>query len=163
MRTEIDNGRYQNSQYDCGENPLSRFTEFLTWVWRTCLNPSIYHARKGNGPNFSTGLTISIMRTLIPNPSTIRQTMSSDERDQFLAWCEEQRVNIFNNAFELLVYCMDDINVLRQAWCAFRNLLFKLVEEEPFRQAIRILSICNKLFRTMNFKSDTVCIIAGGG
>jgi len=41
--------------------------------------------------------------------------MSGDERGQFLEWYEEQKDKIFCNKQELLAYCMDDINVLRQA------------------------------------------------
>ena len=54
---------------------------------------------------------------------------------------------------------MDDVNILRQACCAFRNLFFKLVNMDPFREALSILSICYKVFRTMLLKPDTVCII----
>ena len=58
---------------------------------------------------------------------------------------------------------MDDVNVLRQARCAFRRLFLKLVKMHPFRQAITILSICNKVFWTMFLKSDSVGIIPRGG
>jgi hypothetical protein len=72
--------------------------------------------------------------------------MSTEERTKFLAWHEEQKDQIFRNKEELLAYCMDDVNVLRQACCAFRNLFLKLVKMDPFRQAITISSICNKVF-----------------
>ena len=57
---------------------------------------------------------------------------------------------------------MADVNVLRQACCAFRNLFLKLVKMDPFRQSITS-SICNKVFRTMYLKPYTLCIIARGG
>jgi hypothetical protein len=47
--------------------------------------------------------------------------MSNYERGEFLAWLEEEKGNTFNNKTELLSYCMDDVNVLRQGCCAFRN------------------------------------------
>ena len=62
-----------------------------------------------------------------------------------------------------MAYCMDDVNVLRQACCAFRNLFLKLVKRDPFRQAITISSICNKVFRTMFLIRDSVGIIPRGG
>jgi len=62
-----------------------------------------------------------------------------------------------------LTYCIDDVNVLRKACCALRNFFLKLVKIDPFRQAITISSICNKLFRTMFLKPDTVGIIPRGG
>jgi hypothetical protein len=41
--------------------------------------------------------------------------MSGDDRAQFLEWYEEQKVKIVSNKQQLLAYCMDDVNVLRQA------------------------------------------------
>jgi hypothetical protein len=67
--------------------------------------------------------------------------VSGDERAQFLKWHGGQKGKIFRNKEELLAYCMDDFNVLRQACCAFRNLFLKLVKMDPFRQAITISSI----------------------
>ena len=58
---------------------------------------------------------------------------------------------------------MDDVTVLRQACCAFRNLFLKLVGMDPFRQSITISSICNKVFRTNFLKEKTVGIIPRGG
>ena len=54
---------------------------------------------------------------------------------------------------------MDDVNVLRQAICAFINLILKLVKKDTLREAITISSICNKVFRTMFLKTDTSGII----
>jgi len=89
--------------------------------------------------------------------------MSGDERAQFLEWYGGQKDKIFRNKEELLPYCMDNVNVLREACCAFRNLFLKLVKLDPYRQAITISSICNKVFRTMFLKPDTVGIIPRGG
>ena len=58
---------------------------------------------------------------------------------------------------------MDDVNVLRQTCCAFRNLFLKLVKMDPFREDITISSICNKVFRTMFLKPDAVGIIPRAG
>jgi len=62
--------------------------------------------------------------------------MSGDEGTQFSVWYEGVKEKIFNNREELLAYCMGDVDVLRQACCAFRNLFFKLVKRDHFRQAI---------------------------
>ena len=89
--------------------------------------------------------------------------MSADERTQFMQWHQEQKGKLFSNKDELLAYCMDDVNVLRQACCAFRNLFLKLVKMDTFREAITISSICNKVFRTMYLKPDAVGIIPRAG
>ena len=89
--------------------------------------------------------------------------MSADDRAQFLAWYEEQKDKIFHNKEALLAYCMGDVNILRQAWCAFRNLFLKLVKMDTLREALTISSICNKVFRTIILKLDTVSFIPRGG
>jgi len=53
---------------------------------------------------------------------------SGDELAKFFEWYEGQNVKIFCNKQEFFAYCMDDVNVLRQACCAFRNLFLKLVK-----------------------------------
>jgi hypothetical protein len=57
---------------------------------------------------------------------------------------------------------MGDVNVLKQACCAFRNLFLKLVKMDPFREAITISSIY-KVCRTMFLNPDTVGIIPRAG
>jgi len=54
---------------------------------------------------------------------------------------------------------MDDVNLLRQGYCVFRNLFLKLVKIDPFRQYLIIPSICNYVF----LKADTVGTIPRGG
>jgi len=88
--------------------------------------------------------------------------MFRDERTQFSAWYMGVKDKIFNNWEELLAYCMDDVNVLKQACYAFRIFL-KLDKIDPFRQAITISSICNKVIRTKFLKADSVGIIPRGG
>ena len=88
---------------------------------------------------------------------------SADERTQFMQWHEEQKVKLFSNKDELLAYSMDDVNVLRQACCAFRNLFLKLVKMGPFREAITISSICNEVSRAMFLKPAAVGIIPRAG
>jgi hypothetical protein len=68
------------------------------------------------------------MWALIMNPSFTGDYMSWDERAQFLEWHGGQKEKTFRNKEELLAYSMDDVNVLRQACCAFRNLFLKLVK-----------------------------------
>jgi hypothetical protein len=89
--------------------------------------------------------------------------MSSEERAPFLAWYDEQKDQIFNNKEQLLAYRMADVIVLRTAACSFRNLFLKFVKIDPFRQAITISSICNKVLRTMFLEPDAIGLIPRGG
>ena len=54
--------------------------------------------------------------------------MFRDERTQFSAWYMGVKDKIFNNWEELLAYCMDDVNVLKQACYAFR-IFFKIGQD----------------------------------
>ena len=67
--------------------------------------------------------------------------MSGGERAQFSAWYEGVKDKSFDNREELLAYCLDDANLLRQACCAFRisfeigqggPLVDKLLQYRPF-------------------------------
>jgi hypothetical protein len=100
---------------------------------------------------------------LILSQNFTGQTLSVEGRAQFLERYDEQNGMLFSKKDELLVYCMDNLNVLRQACCAFRNLFLKLVKIDPFRKAITISSICNKVFRTMFLTPDTLGIIPRAG
>jgi hypothetical protein len=119
--------------------------------------------KKGYYPTSSTRPTTYIMRALIPNPNFTVQSMPANERAQFMQWYEELKSKLFCNKSELQVYCTDDVNVLRQACCAFRNLFLKLVKMDPFREAIILSSICSKEFWTMFLKPDAVGIITRAG
>jgi len=53
----------------------------------------------------------------------------------FWNWIGGQKDKMFRNKEELLVYCMDDVNVMRQACYAFRIFFLKLV---PFGKLLQI-------------------------
>jgi len=89
--------------------------------------------------------------------------ISDDERTQFSAWFAGVNDKLFNNREELLAYCMVNVFVLIQVGCVLGNLFMKFVKMSPFREAIKISSNCNKVFRTMFLKPDSVSIIARGG
>jgi len=88
---------------------------------------------------------------------------SADERTRFMQWNEQRKSKLFLKKDELLAYCMVYVNVLRQACWAFRNLFLKLVKMDPFREAVTISSICNKVFSTMFRKLVAVGIIPRAG
>ena len=61
-------------------------------------------------------------------------SVSVDERTQFLVWYKGVKDKIFNNSEELLACCLDDVNVVRQACCAFRNLFLELVKMDQLSE-----------------------------
>jgi len=58
--------------------------------------------------------------------------MCGDERTLYSACYEGAKDKIFDSGEDLLAFCMDDVNILRQACRAFRNLFLKLVKKDPF-------------------------------
>jgi len=63
-----------------------------------------------------------------------------------------------NNREELLAYCMDDVNVLRQACCAFRNLFLKLVKMDPFPDLVSETRFCRYYpERGLPYGGSSVC------
>jgi len=69
--------------------------------------------KKGYYPHFLN--TASYLNYVGPYPEPefyAAHSMSAYERAQFMLWHEEQ---LFSNKDERLAYCMDDVNVLRQA------------------------------------------------
>jgi hypothetical protein len=116
--------------------------------------------KRGYYPHFFNTATNLNYAGPYPDPEYYNaDSMSVDERAQFMQWYGEQTGKLFSNKDELLACCMDDVNVLSQACCAFRNLFLKLVKMDPFREAITISCICNKVFRTMFLKPYTEGII----
>jgi len=71
---------------------------------------------------------------------------SGDERTQFSAWYEGVKDKIFNNREELLAYCTD-VNVLRQACRAFRNLFLKLSRWTTFGKSLQYSPFAIRCFR----------------
>lgn len=62
--------------------------------------------------------------------------MKPGERAKFIEWyeCEVSKNEPFNNKNELLKYCREDVNILRNACLKFRDILYGLTEVEPFYQ-----------------------------
>jgi len=76
--------------------------------------------------------------------------ISEGERRKFMAWCNEQKVKVFNNRHVLEQYCQDDVTVLRQACRVFRQEFLEIGYIEAFLEALTIASACNKVLRKKN-------------
>ena len=88
--------------------------------------------------------------------------MSGDERTKFSSFFVGEKNKSFKNKKKLLTYCIDDVKVLRQAYCVFRNLFFKFFKMDYFRQAISISSISTKVLWTMIQRPDSVGTFPSG-
>jgi len=62
--------------------------------------------------------------------------MCGDERTLFSASYEGAKDKFFDSGEDLLAYCINDVNILRQACCAFRNLFLNLVKKGPFGKSL---------------------------
>jgi hypothetical protein len=103
----------------------------LPLIFRSIPKSFDFNAR-GYYPHFNTAENLDYVGSY-PEPEYYGADFKSgDERAHFLEWHKVQKGKIFCNKAELEAYCMDDVNVLRQASLAFRNLFFKCLQWFPF-------------------------------
>ncbi|XP_072761952.1 uncharacterized protein [Anoplolepis gracilipes] len=76
-------------------------------------------------------------------------SMQVKEREKFLAWHSEMtRANyVFDFQREILDYCRNDIDILRQACMAFRKIFLQRGDVCPFEECTTIASTCMRVFR----------------
>lgn len=86
------------------------------------------------------------------------------ERDNFIAWYNEEKLKnkVFDNQVELKKYCIEDVNILRNACLKFRSILFDLLGIEPFYQ-ITLASTAMTIFTTIFLKKEEISIIPRNG
>ena len=89
--------------------------------------------------------------------------MSASERNEFLAWYEGQKVEVFDNRRVLESYCQDNVNVLREACRVSRQEFIQIGNIGVFLQSVTIASACNKVLRKRFLKSNTIGLIPPGG
>ena len=75
-------------------------------------------------------------------------SMSASDRSTFLAWYNEQISigYVFNFQEEIVKYCKQDVNILRQACLNFRSNFMKF-NVDPFVECVTIASSCLRVFR----------------
>ncbi|CAB0040036.1 unnamed protein product [Trichogramma brassicae] len=100
----------------------------------------------------------------MPDPSFYGpDTMSTSEREKFLAWYETARTQIFDIRKEEIEYCRMDVEILRRACLEFCKIMFDLAEVDPFAQATTIASACSYVFRKKFLKDNTIALIPPAG
>lgn len=90
--------------------------------------------------------------------------MRAKERKKFIEWYETQVRNnqIFDNKAELIKYCKQDVNILRNACLKFMSMLMDLTDINPFYQ-ITIAGTCMTIFKSAFLEENQIAIIPNNG
>ncbi|XP_046749824.1 uncharacterized protein LOC124413342 [Diprion similis] len=92
-------------------------------------------------------------------------TMSSDAGAEFYLWYNEAAMNdqVFDFDAELLSYCQSDVDILRRACVAFRDVFLECGRVCPFTESMTIASACSAVFRKNFLKPERIGILPPGG
>ena len=71
------------------------------------------------------------------------EEMGGGEREEFLAWYETRKSQMFHNKHVLEAYCQDDLTVLRQACRVFRREFLQIGNIDYILESLIIASACN--------------------
>jgi hypothetical protein len=99
-----------------------------------CMHKSLHlDVRKDIYPFLQHGHEFVLCRPLSRNQVLWGRLCQIMSEPNFWTGTRSKKDKIFRNKEELLVFCMDDVNVLRQACCASRKLFLRLVKRDHFR------------------------------
>ncbi|XP_018107332.1 uncharacterized protein LOC108710705 [Xenopus laevis] len=99
-----------------------------------------------------------------------QENMMPDERDEFMAWYEENKNGEFNFQAELKKYCQRDVRILKQACICFRDRVMemtmekdpknpqKTIQVDPF-QLTTLASVCMAMFKFKFLPENTIAIL----
>ena len=85
--------------------------------------------------------------------------MSVEERADFLKCYDEGRDHEFNLRKELRDYCVQDVNILREAYMKFRQIFLKVGNVDPFTEGVTIANTCSRVFRKNFLRDDSIGLI----
>ncbi|XP_059582038.1 uncharacterized protein LOC132250018 [Alligator mississippiensis] len=103
------------------------------------------------------------------------ENMMSSEKGQFLEWYQNNRDKTFDMQKELAYYCHQDVKILKEACCLYRNEIMKMTRRvdrvkvdgelqnvvrciDPF-QYITLASVCMAMYRFMFLEPQTVALL----
>ena len=89
--------------------------------------------------------------------------MGASERNEFLAWYDGQKDEVFDNKRVLEAYCQDDVSVLQEACRVLRNEFIQAGNIDVFLESVPIALACNKVMGTPFIKPNTIDLIPSGG
>lgn len=90
--------------------------------------------------------------------------LKCEDRKKLLEWytCERNKDVIFNNKEELLKYCKEDVNILRNACLKFRAILYDITGVEPFYQTT-LAGTAMTVFTTNFMNEKQISVIPRNG
>ena len=90
--------------------------------------------------------------------------MNIKERERFLEWYNEQSENgcVFNFQNEIVMYCKQDVTILRLTCLAFR-ITFTKFGVDPFVECNTIASNCMRVFCKKFLKKNQIGIVPPRG
>ncbi|XP_031342123.1 uncharacterized protein LOC116170010 [Photinus pyralis] len=121
---------------------------------------------KGHFPHFFNTLENANYIGPLPSPHFYGvDEMSERNRDDFFKWynAEVNRNAIFNFKEEIVKYCVQDVNILRQACVEFWQKFSEENKVDPFRECCTIASACSLVFRRNFLQEETIGLIPHGG
>lgn len=92
------------------------------------------------------------------------ESMSEEKRKHFMTWYSEIAVKqTFDLQKELLMYCENDVEILRKACLVFRKDFIEENDIDPFLEALSIAGAAMAVFRKKYLKPETIGVIPKGG
>src|SRR5436190_2172200 len=91
--------------------------------------------------------------------------MKPEERERFLTWHRDmtRKNSVFDFQREIVNYCRTDVDILRRACMAFRNIFLTRGNVCPFEECTTIASTCMTVFRKNFLRKDEIGVIPQGG
>ena len=82
--------------------------------------------------------------------------MSSKDRVSFLSWYNERGESgeKFNLKQEMMSYCSDDVEILRQSSRIFRNMYLHEFDIDPFVECLTIFPTCMRVYEKNFLKEE---------
>ena len=89
--------------------------------------------------------------------------ISASERNEFLAWYEGQKLEVFRTRRVLKSFCQDDVSVLREAYRVLGQEFIQFGNIDVSLESVTIASACNEVMRKRFLKPNTLGLIPPGG
>lgn len=91
----------------------------------------------------------------------LTENFSASEKEQFNKWYEELKSSnyIYNNQNELIEYCKQDVELLRQGCVKFMTDFIELLDVNPFLEAFTLAQACLIVYRKWFMKPKTLGIV----